>query len=109
MRKILITGGAGFIGSYLAEKLIKDKDNYVVVVDNFSTGSPEKLPQLEQSNWRFIKCDVNDYRDMAEVMLSYNFEIVFHYAATVGALRTQDHPVWVVQDLHSMMLILRFS
>ena len=39
MRKILITGGAGFIASSLAERLAKDPENYVVIVDNLLTGS----------------------------------------------------------------------
>ena len=42
-KKILVTGGAGNIGSALVNKLIADKDNYVVVVDNLSTGDSEIL------------------------------------------------------------------
>ena len=38
MAKILITGGAGFVASHLADKLIEDKNNFVVIVDNLSTG-----------------------------------------------------------------------
>ena len=55
MNKILVTGGAGFIGSALAEKLISNPDNYVVIVDNLSTGNIGKLPNLPKTNWRFIK------------------------------------------------------
>ncbi len=79
MRKILITGGAGFIGSSIAEKLIDDEENFVVIVDNFSTGNPQKLPSLKSGNWKFIKCNVNKYDDISGVMLSYQFEYVFHY------------------------------
>jgi nucleoside-diphosphate-sugar epimerase len=46
-RKILVTGGAGFIGSAVAEKLAENPENYVVIVDNFLTGSPVKIPQNE--------------------------------------------------------------
>ncbi|MFP4065071.1 MAG: NAD-dependent epimerase/dehydratase family protein, partial [Bacteroidales bacterium] len=88
-RRILITGGAGFIGSSLAEKLISDPDNYVVLVDDLSTGALEKLPQQPKDNWRFVKCDVNNYRDIAEVMLANHFDYVFHYAAFVGVKQTQ--------------------
>lgn len=109
MVKILITGGAGFIGSNLAEKLILDKNNYVVIADDLSTGSFSKLPQLPKDNWTFVKCDVNNYRDISEVMLSYRFDYVFHYAATVGVERTQEHPVWVLQDLHGIEHILNLS
>ena len=89
MPKILVTGGAGFIGSALAEKLILDTKNYVVIVDNLSTGDLGKLPTLPTTNWRFIKADVNDYQDMAPIMTAYQFDYVFHLAALVGVIRTQ--------------------
>ena len=67
MTRILVTGGSGFIGSVLAEKLISNRDNYVVIVDDLSTGSEDKLPtHLPNDNWRFVKADVNEYRDIAE-------------------------------------------
>ena len=99
MNKILVTGGAGFIGSCLADKLIEDKNNYVVLVDNLLTGSTDKLPEKPKINWTFIKCDVNDYRDIAEVMLSFKFDFVFHYAALVGVQRTLKNPVSVLRDI----------
>ncbi|HOY37949.1 MAG: NAD-dependent epimerase/dehydratase family protein [Bacteroidales bacterium] len=107
-RKILITGGAGFIGSALAEKLASDNENLVVVVDDLSTGRIEKIP-TGYDNLRFIKCDVNEYRDIVEVMLSYQFHYVFHYAAVVGVHRTQEHPVNVLKDIRGLENILRIS
>jgi nucleoside-diphosphate-sugar epimerase len=104
-RKILITGGAGFIGSSLAEKLISDPDNYVVLVDDLSTGEMRKLPQLPKDNWRFVKCNVNVYRDIAEVMLSNKFDYVFHYAAFVGVKQTQAFPIRVLKDLYGIEYI----
>jgi nucleoside-diphosphate-sugar epimerase len=109
MRRILITGGAGFVGSCLAEKLIMDPENYVVIVDDLSTGELIKLPRLKESNWRFIKCNVNDYRDIAAVMLSSSFDYVFHYAAVVGVHRTQQNPVSVLNDIHGVANILNLS
>lgn len=109
MRKILITGGAGFIGSCLAERLIEDEENFVVVVDDLSTGELRKLPGKDKKNWKFIKCDVNNYRDIAEVVFSYHFDYIFHYAAMVGVQRTQQHPVKVLQDLHGIENILNLS
>lgn len=109
MNKILVTGGAGFIGSALAEKLISNPDNYVVIVDNLSTGHIGKLPALPQTNWRFIKCDVNDYAEIAPVMTTYQFDYVFHFAAVVGVLRTQQYPVSVLKDIDGIKNILSLS
>ena len=109
MNKILVTGGAGFIGSALAEKLIASPDNYVVIVDNLSTGNIGKLPNLPKTNWRFIKCDVNDYTEIAPVMTTYQFDYVFHFAAVVGVLRTQQYPVSVLRDIDGIKNVLSLS
>lgn len=107
MNRILVTGGSGFIGSVLAEKLIRNKDNYVVIVDDLSTGSIDKLPHhLPTDNWRFVKADVNEYRDIAEIMLGGKFDYVFHYAALVGVLRTQENPVKVLKDIEGIKHVL---
>jgi nucleoside-diphosphate-sugar epimerase len=108
-RNILITGGAGFIGSCLAEKLISDPGNFVVLVDDLSTGEDRKLPQLPKNNWRFVKCDVNNYRDIAEVMLSHQFDYVFHYAAFVGVKQTQANPIKVLKDLRGIEYVFDLS
>ena len=106
MRKILITGGAGNIGGSLARKLVENIDNYVVIVDTLETGSISKLPDVKHKNWKFIKCDVNNYNDIAAVMLSYSFDYVFHYAAVVGVHRTLAHPILVLNDIEGIKNIL---
>ena len=107
MTRILVTGGSGFIGSVLAEKLIRNKDNYVVIVDDLSTGDIEKLPHhLPKDNWRFVKADVNEYREISEIMLGGKFDYVFHYAALVGVLRTQENPVKVLRDIEGIKHVL---
>ncbi len=107
--KILVTGGAGNVGSALVEKLISDPGNFVVIVDNLSTGFASKLPSSDFSNWKFIKADVNVQTDISSVMLSHNFDYVFHFAAVVGVTRTQEHPIDVLNDIEGIRNILNLS
>ena len=107
--KILITGGAGFIGSALAEKLAEKKENHIVIVDNFVTGIPEKLPLSKHNNIKFIKCDVNHLKDISGVFYSFSFDYVFHYAALVGVKRTLENPVSVLDDIEGLKNILSLS
>ena len=109
MRKILVTGGAGNVGGALVEKLIQDKTNFVVVVDDLSTGYLSKLPSSEHENWKFIKANVNDYREISSIMLAYNFHYVYHFAAVVGVIRTQENPVSVLNDISGIKHILNLS
>ncbi|MBS1658408.1 MAG: NAD-dependent epimerase/dehydratase family protein [Bacteroidetes bacterium] len=109
MQKILITGGAGFIGSALAARLIQDPDNYVVIVDSLLTGSKERLPTSKNKNWHFIKADVNRFDDISPIMVSYRFDHVFHYSAVVGVQRTLQHPVMVLDDIRGIRNILDLS
>ena len=107
---ILLTGGAGFIGSNMAEKLAQNPNNQIVVVDNFRTGSPDKLPSTEKyPNVRFIKADVNEFRDISGVFYAYHFDYVFHYAALVGVNRTLNNPVSVLRDIRGIENILELS
>jgi len=109
MNRILVTGGAGFIGSSMAEKLATDKDNYVVIVDDLTTGSINKIPKSPHGNVRFIKCDVNDWEDLSGIMYSQSFDYVFHYAAVVGVTRTLENPVKVLNDLSGIRHLLYFA
>ncbi len=106
MRRILITGGAGFVGGSLADALVSEPDNFVVIVDDCSTGSKTKLPSKEFTNWKFIKCDVNNYADISAIMFSHKFDYVFHYAAVVGVQRTLDNPTYVLKDIDGIKNIL---
>jgi nucleoside-diphosphate-sugar epimerase len=105
MIKILITGGAGFVASSLAEKLAENYNYNVTIVDNLLTGSIKKIP--ERCN--FIKCNVNDYNDISQIMLTNKFDYVFHYAAVVGVKRTQENPISVFEDIKGFENILMLS
>lgn len=107
MVKVLITGGAGFIPSCMAEKLLSLGNYELVLVDNMLTGKMENIPV--HPNCRFIKCDVNNYNDISVVMTAYKFDYVFHYAAVVGVLRTLQNPVMVLDDIQGIRNILDLS
>lgn len=109
MRKILLTGGAGNIGGTLANRIVADEDSYLVIVDNLSTGSTDKFPPAAGKNWKFIKSDVNNYNDLSSIMVSYQFDYVFHYAAVVGVTRTLENPVSVLNDIDGIRNVLTLS
>ncbi|PWH85317.1 NAD-dependent epimerase/dehydratase family protein [Brumimicrobium oceani] len=102
MTKILITGGAGFIPSCMADELIKDPDNTVIAVDNFLTGSPLKVSKSKLDNYQFIEGDCNDLKQMEAIFDDHSFDYIFHYAAVVGVKRTTDQPLLVLEDIEGL-------
>ena len=109
MKKILVTGAAGNIGSALVDRLIQFDDYHVVGVDNFLTGKLGKLPEQKDTSFEFVKADVNDYDQISPIMLKYRFDVVFHYAAVVGVQRTLAHPIRVLNDIQGIKNILDLS
>jgi UDP-glucose 4-epimerase len=88
MSTVLVTGGAGFIGSNLV-RLLGGEGHRVVVLDNLSSGyrcNVESLPQVE-----FIEGDVRDASDVGRAMA--DVDTVFHLAASVGNTRSIEHPL----------------
>jgi UDP-glucose 4-epimerase len=106
MNKILVTGGAGNVGSALIEKLISKPENFVVIVDDLSTGYLSKLPKEKNDRWQFIKADVNNYNEISSIMSAHRFDYVFHLAAVVGVMRTQENPIKVLKDIDGIKNVL---
>jgi UDP-glucose 4-epimerase len=84
----LVTGGAGFIGSHIVDRLLAD-GRRVRVLDNFSTGKRENLP--ESADLEIITGDVGSFDDVHEVMK--DVELVFHEAAIASVPKTIDDPI----------------
>lgn len=103
--KTLITGGAGFIGSHLAERLLERGDQ-VVVVDDLSTGKLENLAQAaEQDGFSFIQDNVRNARAMK--VLIEQCDVVFHLAAAVGVKLIADKPVHTIEtNIHGTEVVL---
>ena len=93
--KALITGGAGFIGSHLAERLLGDGDD-VVIIDNLSTGLLENIEAVKQhGKLEFVRGDI---RDVSLVqLLTSQCDVVFHLAAAVGVQLIADDPVRTIE------------
>lgn len=97
-KKVLVTGGAGFIGSHMCEALL-GKDWEVTCLDDFRTGAWENIKHL--AGLQVIEGNANDGEVMKKVGES-EFDVVYHYAATVGVRRTEENPSAVLEDVLGM-------
>ena len=91
MKKVLVTGGAGFIGSHIVEKLLSLKFN-VIVLDNLSTGRLENLDNFKKSV-DFIKCDLSDYQNLNKFKKKFEkLDYVIHLAALADIVPSIENP-----------------
>ncbi len=106
MAHALITGGAGFIGSHLAETLIA-RGQRVVVIDDLSTGFRDNLSSLANHDaFRFVEGSVAD-RDLLREQLA-DAETVYHLAAAVGVRLIAENPVHTIEtNIHPTELLLQ--
>jgi UDP-glucose 4-epimerase len=89
--RILVTGGAGFIGSHLCERLVKD-GHLVTAIDNFSTGRASNLAQLEGSDgFTLVEGSILDYQLLTPLVTDADY--VFHLAAAVGVFNIVNNPL----------------
>jgi UDP-N-acetylglucosamine/UDP-N-acetylgalactosamine 4-epimerase len=89
--RVLVTGGAGFIGSNLIESFL-NSDNQVVCLDNFSTGKRENLKGfMDDRRFKLIEGDIRNYADCEESVR--NIDVVFHQAALGSVPRSIKDPV----------------
>ena len=97
-KKILVTGGCGFVGRHLIKKLSQDPANDITVIDDLSTGShPDVWPNHLKSNIaHFIQGDCIPFFEASNDA----FDVVFHLAAVVeGRLTIEHNPLKVAKDL----------
>ena len=106
MVKILITGGAGFIGSSICESLIKKKYK-VYIVDNLSTGKITNIPNSPLIT--FLKVDINNCKLFNNKIKNIKIDYIFHFAACVGVKRTLENPLEVLQDIEGFKNIFNIS
>lgn len=87
MKKILVTGGAGYIGSACVKALL-DEGNEVVVFDNFSTGQRDKIDERAE----IYTGDLNNLSDLKSVCQKYKFDAVMHFAAKKAVGESEANP-----------------
>ncbi len=97
-KNILVTGGAGFIGSHLVDRLLGEGDWQITVVDDFNDFySPEIkhaniAGHLRSPNYRLVDADIRDAATMAALFAEYKFEVIVHLAARAGVRPSLSEP-----------------
>ena len=85
--EILLTGGAGYIGSHVALSLI-DQGHNLTIIDNLSTGNKKILPK----NINFINCDVNDENKVSTILKNKTYDVLMHFAGFVVVEESVQNP-----------------
>lgn len=104
-RTVLVTGGAGFIGSHLCRRLAQD-GHQVICLDNLSTGARTNVDDIE-GDFIFVEGDANDQATLTQIFDDHPIDTVFHYAAVVGVKRTLEDPINVLEDVNGIQHILK--
>ena len=104
--RALITGGAGFVGSHLAEALLQ-KGHHVFVLDDLSTGKIDNIEHLKSHDrFGYLIGSVLDETVLAELV--EQCDVVFHLAAVVGVKLIIDEPVRTIEtNVHGTEVVLR--
>ena len=109
---ILVTGAAGFIGSFLCKKLLETTDHQIIGVDNLNdyydvSLKNSRLKMLENKNFKFIKGDISDKAFIDKLFNDYKFDFVVNLAAQAGVRYSIDHPdVYIASNIIGFYNIL---
>jgi nucleoside-diphosphate-sugar epimerase len=106
--RALVTGGAGFIGSHLSERLL-DAGHQVLLLDNLSTGSMENISHLKgRAGFEYFIDTVENEGLLAELI--DRSEVVFHFAAAVGVKLIVEQPVYTIEtNVHGTEVVLKHA
>ncbi len=92
--KILITGGAGYIGSHVAKQILEKTKDELVILDNLSTGSEKTLKSLKKiRDFEFIKLDLSEFSKVKELIKNAYFDAIIHFAASIVVPESVENPI----------------
>lgn len=98
---MLVTGGAGFIGSHICRRLLRDGHS-VVVIDNLSNSTKASLEDLfDNPHFTFYEFDVNNTFKLRSVFSTHPFDMVFHLAANADVVKGEENPM---EDVNNTLL-----
>lgn len=116
MRKILVTGGAGFIGSHLVDRLLRENDWRVTAVDDFNDFySPEikrrnVQHQLQNPAFKLVEADIRDKAALARIFADSKFDCIVHLAARAGVRPSLSEPqLYVETNVNGTMNLLELA
>jgi len=91
-KRVLVTGGAGFLGSWICETLAR-QGSHVVCVDNFSSGTPENVKHLKElENFKLVSHDITE-----PIFFDEKFDIVMHLASRASPLEFERYPIQILK------------
>ena len=91
---ILVTGGAGYIGSHVVKNLLENTKNKITVIDNYKTGFKHTAKILQSfGSVNFINQDLNDNKNIDEIFKNNNFDAVIHFAASLLVGESVTNPL----------------
>ena len=116
MKNILITGGAGFIGSHLVDRLLSEGDWQITVIDDFNDFYDPSLKRaniknhLTHANYRLVEADIRDYYTMLEELSDTQFDCIVHLAARAGVRPSlTESRLYVETNINGTMNLLELA
>ena len=108
MKTILVTGGAGYIGSHTVVELLKKPEYDVIIVDNFSNSNPEIINRLYELTERPIKIYHRDCRDqMDDILSEHKVDAIIHFAAYKAVGESVESPIqYYDNNINSLLNML---